>query len=233
MKTKHENNDMTRLQYYRELYQKYLTTPTTQWNGVVALPTKLKTSNAIFALGDALNHDIGSEIEAFIRDNKKVWIWSDIHFNHKNICSHANRPYQSMEEMHNALLNNYRSVVGDDDLVIWGGDISFGNVQEINQIIDDLPGRKALILGNHDFDHRKMKPLNYSCFDLTNSLATFVCNGQEYVVTHYPIDLNHLPQDTVNIHGHTHQHSMGVRRLNMSVENTNYQPVPLLDFIGQ
>lgn len=223
---------MTRLEFYRELYQKYLTTPTKQWNDVIALPTKTKTSEAIFQWGDLCNHDIGALVTDFLARGKNVWLWSDIHFNHKNICSHANRPFLSLTEMHDSLIKGYFSVVKEDDLVIWGGDISFGNFQYVNQIINEMPGTKALIIGNHDFNFKNMKPVNYNCFQYINSVATFMLDNQEIVMTHYPLDLKHLPEGVINIHGHTHQHLMGPRRINMSVEHTDYKPKNLTTFIS-
>ena len=216
---------------YRNIYEKYLTTPCPQWNGVVALPTKQKTSTAIMELGDKYNDDIGSVISDYIARGKNVWLWSDLHFYHKNICKHANRPFDNMEDMHSAMIKGYYSTVGEEDLVIFGGDIAFGQFAYVDQLISSFPGTKALIIGNHDFNFKNMKPINYHCFQYTNSFAFFEIEVQgvkkNILLTHYPLNLESLPKNTINIHGHTHQHLMGTNRINISVEHTEYKPKSL------
>lgn len=221
---------------YREIYHKYLNTPVKQWDNIIALPTKKKVAEAIFSFGDKFNHNIGSLIEEYLLSNKNIWLWSDLHFNHKNICQHANRPFLGLSDMHSAMIKGYYSTVKKDDLVIFGGDIAFGEFSYIDSLISSLPGTKALIIGNHDLHFKTLEPINYKCFDYINSFANFnylMDNNitQEIVLTHYPLDIKSLPDKAINIHGHTHQHLMGDRRLNMSVEHTSYKPKSLHSFL--
>ena len=48
----------------------------------------------------------------------RIFVTSDTHFSHVNIIKYCNRPYASVEEMNNALIDNWNSVVKNDDLVI-------------------------------------------------------------------------------------------------------------------
>jgi len=48
------------------------------------------------------------------------------------------------------------------------------------------------------------------------------------LLTHYPVHQMSIKKGVVNVHGHIHQNSSPVGPyVNMSVEQTNYEPVPL------
>ena len=81
----------------------------------------------------------------------KIYVTSDTHFSHANIIKYCNRPYSSIEEMNQSLVENWNSVVNKNDLVIHLGDFAWGRtIQSIKQHLDKLNGNKILILGNHD-----------------------------------------------------------------------------------
>ena len=79
-----------------------------------------------------------------------IWITSDQHFFHKNIISLANRPFVDISEMNEAIINNFNSLVNDEDFCIHLGDICMGNVDESLKIVKQLNGKQFLIIGNHD-----------------------------------------------------------------------------------
>lgn len=219
-------------QQAKDLYIKFLTTPSEQWNGVIALPVKGKISNAFIEEDKIAGINIGQLIENYLQNGKKVYLWSDHHFYHYNIIKYANRPFYNMEEMISKMISNYNQLITNDDLVIFGGDISFASDEMTSAIINSLNGRKVLIYGNHDINKGKLR--NLSSFTEGSYCASIVypINGKDYniIISHYPITTP-LPPDTINIHGHTHQHLMGKGRLNMCVEHTNYSPKLLSDIL--
>ena len=89
--------------------------------------------------------------------NENVWFTSDTHFNHANIIKYCNRPFASVEEMNEKLIENWNSVVGKDDLTWCLGDFCLGPDQKkhIPELVSKLNGRINLILGNHD--HNSVK----------------------------------------------------------------------------
>lgn len=216
----------------KEYYYNFLTNQSTQWNGLKALPVKGKISLAFKKEDEKKNMDLGSIITEYLQAGKKVYFWSDHHFYHKNIIEYSNRPFNTMDEMISTMIKNYNSIVNDEDLVIFGGDIAFASDSITKGIINVLKGRKLLIYGNHDFQHGK--PENISVFTESAICAVFpyVIGNRDYeiLVTHYPITID-LPKNVINIHGHTHQHLMGDKRLNMCVEHTNYSPKSLEDVL--
>jgi calcineurin-like phosphoesterase family protein len=99
-------------------------------------------------------------------DNEiKVWITSDTHYSHKNICrgttnwrlpdgskpEEQTRPFETIDKMNAAIVNNINSVVGQDDVLIHLGDWSFGGFENIEEFYHRLICKNIhLILGNHD-----------------------------------------------------------------------------------
>lgn len=52
----------------------------------------------------------------------KIWFTSDTHFGHKNILRFCKRPWNTVEEMDEGLIQNWNKVVGKDDIVFHLGD---------------------------------------------------------------------------------------------------------------
>lgn len=56
----------------------------------------------------------------------KVFFTSDTHFGHKAIIGFCDRPFSSVEEMTEVLVENWNSVVGPTDTIYHLGDFAFG-----------------------------------------------------------------------------------------------------------
>lgn len=167
------------------------------------------------------------------KDGRNVWIWSDIHFGHRNIIKYANRPFPNIDLMKQCLVGNYINVVQPEDIVFWLGDITFGDVLGINQLLSQLPGKKIHIIGNHDMDSKgKLNNLKfdeqYSCFVID---VVDVDIEYQLLLTHYPLDM--IPVGCVSVHGHIHQHELLPHNINVSVERTNYTPRSMQNVLEQ
>ena len=160
----------------------------------------------------------------------KIYIWSDIHFGHGNIIKYCNRPFPDRKLMNACLIGNYQNVIKDDDIVIFGGDIGFMKEHDINHILNQLPGYKILIYGNHDF-HRDGRVYNLAfnerhlCMVMNIDVTDFEF---QLLFTHYPLDPTNVPEGCYNVHGHIHDKVVpGNQHINMCVEHTGYKPVLL------
>lgn len=163
----------------------------------------------------------------------KIYVWSDIHFFHKNIIKYCNRPYPNVELMNQCLIGNYLNVVNPEDVVIFGGDIGFGPEHKINEILNQLPGYKIQIVGNHDM-HRDGKLYELSFNETHLCLPVDVLGGEydfQLLFTHYPMD--NVPKRCVNVHGHIHDKLANSWNINMCVEHTNFTPKSLNAIIDQ
>jgi len=183
----------------------------------VAHPGKWKNLNANLTEG---------EEQVVSLEGRKVWVWSDLHFWHKNIISFSERPYDNCEQMHEHLLANHNEIVGPDDIVIWGGDVGFKGTGVLNEMLAEYNGYKILIVGNHDFNGKKMRKL---AFDETHLVYTVETPEVSMLFTHYP--MYNIPAPWVNIHGHLHAFPNPVsnhpRHININCEVQGYKPRPL------
>ena len=166
-----------------------------------------------------------------------TFVISDTHFNHEAILKfkdYANKPprggFDSVEQMNEAMLDNWVSVVGPKDTVIHLGDVLFGSdkVDWMTANFAKLPGKKRLIVGNHD--NLKM-------------LAPFFKDMQMWIdMSDNGLLLSHTPQHPstlaeshrfgnepiLNVHGHIHSNPSpeGPYKC-VCVEQINYTPINL------
>ena len=89
-----------------------------------------------------------------VADADKLYMTSDSHWGHFNICKYCHRPFTSRKEMDNTLISNWNSVVPEDGIVVHCGDFMLPHKtgdKEYKKIWDKL-NFKTLVLcrGNHD-----------------------------------------------------------------------------------
>lgn len=161
-----------------------------------------------------------------------IWVWSDLHLFHKNISRHAGRPFDNVPYMNSTLLANAQRVQSDD-MVLWVGDVSFGDSKQTVQWMAQCPGRHFLVLGNHDVDraYKKEMVLALGFEGIADCVALTHPTLSALWVTHYPLSKDRIPSHTLNVHGHIHQHVLEGPYANVCVEHTNYAPVKLMSLV--
>lgn len=149
------------------------------------------------------------------------WFIGDTHFGHARLLTFESniRPYTSIEEHDEALIANWNSVVGDDDVVYHLGDVSFSSKYEP---LFRLKGRKiVVVLGNHDY-HSKIE-------HIMRDERYRVCGCMSYrkgLLTHIPVHESQLTRYEYNIHGHLHHNNLPDKRyVNVSAEQTGMTPI--------
>ena len=152
----------------------------------------------------------------------KVYLISDMHFGHANIMKYENRPFSTVEDMDNTIVNNWNKTVNKDDKVFILGDVSFYNKDKTRDIINRLRGYKTLIIGNHDKD-RSLTWWKDTGFQEVYQYP--IIYNEFYILSHEPLYLNeNMPY--ANIHGHIHHLRYDSRQFyNVSVECIDYTPV--------
>lgn len=170
----------------------------------------------------------------------KIWVWSDLHLFHESISKNAGRPFYTTQEMNDTLLRNAKEKVGVTDWLLFLGDLSFGSEEQTTHWLRQCPGRKMIVLGNHDLENSKPEYKKvWAQFEgiadcLSISLETPVKSKnwgeiRQLWLTHYPFFHSWIPKHTFNLHGHMHQHNFDGPRLNLSVEQISYSPVLFKD----
>lgn len=174
-------------------------------------------------------------------DVKKIWFSSDHHFFHKNIIKYCNRPFGSVEEMNEALVTNWNSVVGPDDHVYHLGDFCFGNVEKWNWCLEPgrLNGHIHLILGNHDPDRVFREGTMYGRFDSIDFQKILIIEGWTVILNHFPFSSfsNNVDHKVMELFGHIHSgpegignvmldgHTLQWNQYDVGVDNNNYTPI--------
>ena len=78
-----------------------------------------------------------------------IFFTADTHFGHTNILKLCNRPFDSIEEMNEAMISNWNDRVKGTDTVYIVGDMFF-RCEDAETVLKRLRGKKRLIVGNHD-----------------------------------------------------------------------------------
>ena len=151
----------------------------------------------------------------------KAYFTADWHLGHRNILKY--RPnFKSIEEHDTTIFSNYTNIVKKRDIVYFLGDICFDKTYLDK--LRNLPGRKVLVLGNHDTEHLSVSDLLFA-FDEIISLKSY----KGFWLSHAPIHPEEL-RGKLNIHGHTHYGKIkDTRYINVCVEQTYYAPIELHD----
>ena len=166
----------------------------------------------------------------------KVWFTSDLHFWHKNICKYCNRPFDTVEEMNEALVTNWNSVVKEDDIVFVLGDLGFCGYDKLAPYIERLNGKKYIVQGNHDSDKIVAKLYDANLIEDYYKLTTITIEGdpelpsQGLTLCHFPmIDWYDKERGAWMVHGHQHQlpgtPSCSVMHWDVGVDKNNLTPV--------
>jgi calcineurin-like phosphoesterase family protein len=155
-----------------------------------------------------------------IDKDKKVWIISDTHYGHKNICRGVTawrlpdgnipisqtRDFKTIEQMNESIVNNINSVVGQDDVLIHLGDWSFGGFENVKIFRDRIVCKEIhLILGNHDHHIENNRGDCQELFASVNHYTKLMYKFGTFVLMHYPMSSwDGLNKGHTHLHGHVH-----------------------------
>lgn len=166
-----------------------------------------------------------------------IWFTSDTHFGHANVLGFCDRPWDSIEDMNNAIIDNINACVAPADTLYHLGDFSFKmSVADARELRRRIRCRNIhWIPGNHDKDWRQ-----------PSVAGTFICEphiavlkldgGRKVVMCHYPImDWPGLGHGAIHLHGHIHStreyndwnRRMRLLRYDVGVDANGYKPVSL------
>ena len=164
----------------------------------------------------------------------KYFIISDTHWLHSRAIEFCNRPVNFDQK----IIKLWKTIVRPKDVVINLGDVIWGNKATLKEIMDQLPGTKILVKGNHD-KHGK----NWFIESGFSFVADQITIGK-FVLSHKPSWLSEkdIEEGKVNIHGHFHNVNFErwepylVERLTpnhylFSIEFVGYRPVELTQAI--
>jgi calcineurin-like phosphoesterase family protein len=152
-------------------------------------------------------------IQQALARGERVWMTADLHLCHANVIQYCNRPFSDVTPM-NAHLVSQIQKIGNDEWLVIVGDLAMGSHELAMEWIRRIPGRKVLVLGNHDLTRRgECRYLAERSLDgqrpLFDAVVPFLvwedALGQSVLVSHYPAAVEHNAGRLLNYHGHLHR----------------------------
>ena len=129
-----------------------------------------------------------------MKNIRNSWIISDTHFLHKRVRLFCARPSNYQE----LIIRYWKELIKPNDIIYHLGDVIFGNKKQLSDFMEDLPGTKILIRGNHDKNHSN----NFFIDAGFNLVCDSIRINRHIILSHKPIKL--YDEDKINIHGHFH-----------------------------
>jgi calcineurin-like phosphoesterase family protein len=137
---------------------------------------------------------------------------SDLHFGHKNIMKFNphTRPYSSLEDMDEKMIESWNKDVAPGSLVYILGDVSFYKPKKTVEILNNLNGSKILIKGNHDSSNLKDQGFR-DCFIEIHDYFEAKIVDRYMCLFHFPIyDWHKIHHGAYHLHGHVHGKHLGI-----------------------
>lgn len=160
--------------------------------------------------------------------NPKIFFSGDHHYNHINILSYDNEPFDTIEEHNYEIMRRHNQLVKKEDVCYLNGDFYFRGGKEARnthyqEFLNQMNGRITIVRGNHEKSNK--------IIDKIQSASMFI-SGLKIFVVHDPI--NSKIECDLNIVAHVHTawliaelHEKGKTSLliNCGLSQWNYYPV--------
>lgn len=169
----------------------------------------------------------------------KRWVSSDHHFLHNRIIEICKRPFENVDQMNHQMIENWNSMVGEDDLVYYLGDFAIekNNMnmaqEKLSTFLKLLKGRKILVAGNHD---ERYLNLYRDYFSLVTNYHELTVSDKLVVMCHYPFEeWRNSRRGSIHLHGHLHGgECMKIEnRYDIGVDTNSFKPYDLDYFLNK
>ena len=166
-----------------------------------------------------------------------IWFTSDLHLGHARVLEFTDRPWGTLEAMHEALLGSINARVDADDELYVLGDFSFKATREEAMAFRSQINCEHvhLVPGNHDKDWSV--PEFAGTFILEPPIKVIKDGPQKIVLSHYPMaDWQSMRHGSWHLHGHIHSadtayneanRMQGLLRYDVGADANGYCPVSL------
>lgn len=164
---------------------------------------------------------------------------ADPHFGHEGVIRMNNRPFSSIDEMDRVMIDNWNSVVSQEDEVYIIGDFMFRSRHAPNYYLDQLRGKKHLVLGNHERWTNQINLADY--FESVSQIKEITDLDRHLVLCHFPLaEWARYFRGSMHIFGHIHNtrtspafqfYCTQPNMLNAGVDINHFIPVTLNQLI--
>lgn len=177
-----------------------------------------------------------------IEEGSEVFFTSDLHFRHGNIIKYCKRPFETVQEQTEKLIENWNKTVPDTATVFILGDFAFATKNQWRGFLNKMTGKKYLILGNHDRHEDIPTEMFEDVVDLAKvSIKIKDHEWKTFILSHRPILCWEGSNDgSIMLYGHVHTCTnpevdetidselvklMPKNSWDVGVDNNNYTPV--------
>lgn len=154
---------------------------------------------------------------------QETFFTADTHFDHHKIRELVGRPFESLDEMNQAMIDNWNKIVTKKDLVYHLGDFAFDRHAHFQQALN---GKKILIIGSHD----QMPESVLANFTAVYYLKNISIDSQHVVLSHCAFRVwEGSFHGSWNFYGHSHgtlPEDPYRKACDVGVDVWNYSPVP-------
>lgn len=168
-----------------------------------------------------------------------IYYISDVHLGHENVLKFDKRPFADTEEMWQIMLERWNEKVKAEDDVYILGDVCYHSKYTPEFYLQQLNGKKHLIVGNHD---RAVldSPSAIACFVSIDPILWIKDRERDVVLCHFPMaEWDGMRRKSWHVYGHIHCRRNEVyefmitreRALNAGCMINNYEPVTFEEMI--
>lgn len=166
-----------------------------------------------------------------------IWFTSDTHFGHENVLKFTDRPWETIWQMNDAIVDSINGRVAVDDELYILGDFSFKmTAQDAYGLRKRIACRRIhLVPGNHDKDWTQ--PAVAGAFTVEPPICVLKIDVQKIVLCHYPMaDWQGMSHGSWHLHGHIHSsggaynefnRKQGLLRYDVGCDANGHSPVSL------
>lgn len=171
-----------------------------------------------------------------------IYFTSDLHLNHMNILRYESesRPFNTIEEMNQAIIDNINKIVKAWDTLFILGDIFMGPKEKAYGWLEQIKCRNVtIVLGNHDSNEWKQEYYRSLGWSVAN-FVTVEHNCFRFFCHHYPIEetgQNLYTKQDIYLYGHLHSKApKGLQDDNtyhVGLDTNNLYPVSIEQIIKE
>lgn len=151
-----------------------------------------------------------------------IYFTSDEHYNHEGVIQYCDRPFRTVAEMNEELIERFNSVVTPSDETWHGGDFAW---EGAGSILPRLNGRHHLVLGNHDKKH--IRGWEFSLFDSVQDVKNVKYYHEKIFFSHYAhAKWPGSHRGSLHAFGHSHGLFPGLgKSMDVGVDALNFMPI--------
>jgi calcineurin-like phosphoesterase family protein len=160
-----------------------------------------------------------------------IYFSSDHHFDDAHARTFYRRPFATVTEMNQTMIERWNATVEPDDDVWHLGDFAVRqSAEQAEKLLNVLHGHKHLVIGNNDAavvatarEWRSVQPY-----------AEITVDGKLLVLCHYAFRTwRDMGKGAINLHGHSHGRLKPLpRQYDVGVDVWDFRPVSLADIIA-